>query len=375
MSLQLFRFTNPRHRMRMEEGELIQNTTSKLWIERYREAGEFSVSGYVSSGLRKKLPIGSFVSHVDSDEIMVVEAHSVTVNEGETPLAQITGRSLETILEQRAVGSNKDFSSTAARTDYTQPAWKSWTQAESLISRHVLAPYLIDDKNALSYLEVFATPTGVGTEEARTIERGSVYERLLEILAVDNLGIRSVRPGRESVANDPINTCFVIHRGLDRSKTVAFTVESGDVYSADYLWSNKDEKNVAFVSGKWVEVLIDSSKTGDSRRVLYVNASDIDEAQTTNPTGAARTLIVAAMQARGKEALARHNEVGLSSANVTRSAKSHKYRRDYNVGDLVAVGGDFSETKVQRVTEYVEWDDESGSGGYPTLATDPVEEV
>jgi hypothetical protein len=46
----------------------------------------------------------------------------------------------------------------------------------------------------------------------------------------------------------------------------------------------------------------------------------------------------------------------------------YQYRRDYNIGDLVSIDGNFGQTAVMRVIEYAEIEDENGNSGHPTLA-------
>ncbi len=42
--MDLFRFLNPTAPTRLEQGEIINGLTSIMWIERYREAGEFTLT-------------------------------------------------------------------------------------------------------------------------------------------------------------------------------------------------------------------------------------------------------------------------------------------------------------------------------------------
>jgi hypothetical protein len=226
---------------------------------------------------------------------------------------------------------------------------------------------LFDPDNAIPYLEVLSDVEVSGEAEARTINKGDLYTRLLELLAVDNLGIKIFRPGRTALVSDPTNSTVLIHRGTDLSASVIFSHETGEIENADYLWSNKKLKNCAYVCGRWVDVFVDTVATELDRRVLYVDASDIDQNQSEYPTGTAKSWIVAAMTIRGKQALAAQKEVALAKAEISHEAQLAVYRQDYNVGDIVSVTGSFDETSTMRVTEYVEIEDETGSRGYPTL--------
>ena len=149
-----------------------------------------------------------------------------------------------------------------------------------------------------------------------------------------------------------------------------FSYDTGEIVSADYLWSNKKLKNAAMISGKWVQTVVNPTDAGYARRMMYVDATDIDQAFTVAPsTSTSPTLaaIVAAMQQRGREALAAQNNIALTKAEVTKQSTLAKYRVDFDVGDYIMVSGDYNEAAPMRVSEYVEIEDSTGESGYPTL--------
>lgn len=368
--MDFFKFTNPSSATRMEQGALIEELESAMWIERYSDPGEFKFVGFEKTGIRTFLPRGSFVSHLGSQEIMIVENHEISDDAGKESTVTVTGRSFESYLENRIVGSNRSFPTTGAVPDYVSPVGFTWTQAVNLIKNHILAANVVNAGDAVPYFEVQTNATGSGTSEERIVKRGDLYSRVIEILGVDNLGIKTIRPGSWSPAVTGINSVIQIHKGVDKTSTIVFSYDRGEIVSADYLWSIKKHKNCALVVGRWVDTMVTlGSFTEYNKRCMYVEASDIDQAQSIAPTGLARTYIVAAMQARGKEALAAQKEVALVKADVTREATSAIFRKDYNVGDLITVDGDYNETSTMRISEYVEIEDENGTSGYPTLTT------
>ena len=77
--------------------------------------------------------------------------------------------------------------------------------------------------------------------------------------------------------------------------------------------------------------------------------------------------IKTAMRSRGKEALAACRRISLASVTPTHNAKTHIFGIDYDIGDIVTVRGNFSESRPMRVMEYVHIEDETGEFGYPTL--------
>lgn len=367
--MDIFRFrTDPATPTKLEHGEIINGLKSKLWIERYLEAGSFELVSNMSSGIRDLLPIGTFISHVDTDEVMVVETHSISEEKGSPTEIKVTGRSFETLLEQRVVGANRYFPNVGTVTDYTLAANYIWAQAMALINDHISEDLVIDPNDALPFVSVFGNGPA-GEYLVRSVSKGDVYSKLLELLQYSNLGIRSVRPNADSPWFP--DTALIIHPGVDRTNTVMFSNDGGEIESADYLWSNKFLKNSALVSGKWVEVRVDSlAATKYSRRMMYVEAKDIDEQFESAPTGTDLLNVEVKMEQRGAAALAAQKNIALTKTEVTKDGTKAHFRVDFNVGDLITVHGDYNETTTRRISEYVEIEDETGSKSYPTLTVD-----
>lgn len=371
--MDIFRFrTNPATPTKLEYGEIINGLKSKMWVERYREAGEFELKADITSNIREKLPIGSLVSHVDTDEVMIVETHSISEDRGQVGELVVTGSGFETILSQRVVGSNRAFPNVGVIPDYVLNNDYTWVQAVFMVNEHINPTSLVDDYDALPYVSVMHSVIGAGPAEFRSMSRGDLYSALLQVLEIDNLGIRVIRPGKPSpLAPGSPDIALVVHKGADRTKEVLISHDSGEIESADYLWSNKALKNSVLVSGKWVEVRVDNLTDVEyKRRMMYIDASDIDEQFETEPTGTDLMNTVVKMEQRGFAALAAQRNIALSKTEVTKEGTREKYRVDYNLGDLVTVHGDYNESTVQRVTEYVEIEDETGTKSYPTLTVD-----
>lgn len=364
--MDIFRFHNPTHPLKMEQGEVINDIKSKMWIERFRPAGEFKIVAEARSGIREKLPIGSFISHIDTSEVMIVENHEINDDRDKETEISVTGRGFESYFSNRVVGSNVTFPVTTGVKDFALGVNYSWLQAKYLLEHHLLASLLLDDDNALPYFTVLNEASGAGVSVDRSVPEGDLYDRLVELLEIDQLGIKIARPGPWYPASG-VNLSAVIHKGTDRSADVVFSYDTGEIARADYLWSNKKAKNAAVISGKWVKTFITLGNVEYDRRVMYIDASDIDNSLTAPPTGGTLTSIVNYMQYRGYVALAAQKDVTLVNAEPAEQGGRMKYRDDFFVGDTIMVSGDYEEATAMLVTEYVEYEDENGVGGYPTL--------
>lgn len=363
--MEFFKFNPSGEQTLLEQGELINDLTSSMWVERYFTPGEFSFETQLSSGLMEFLPLGTLISHVDTLEVMIVENHEITETVNEDANVTITGRSFVSFLENRIVGVN------AARTNptivpYILDAANSWNQIVTMINQHIVTPTNTGDSIAnITARHTIAGTSGESVE--RTIDRGTLWERVSELLKVDNLGIKTVRKNSFSGVS-AANTDIVIYRGDDQSATVIFSWKSGDLDSANYLFSQKDEKNSAMVVGQYVYTVVDAGPDKYDRRMMLVSATDIDGNLGQTPAGGAPiTDVINALAVRGYQALLAQNSITISQADVSKTSQ-YQYRRDYNVGDLVTLDGNFNQTAVMRVIEYAEIEDENGESGHPTLA-------
>lgn len=378
--MEIFKFkrdeTNPSAPILFEQGTVLKDLKSIMWVERYLDAGEFELIADASSDLRNILPIGSFISHIDTTEVMVVENHEISSNGSSESEIKITGRSFETLLENRVIGANQTWNSNGQAVNvYTLSSGLVWNQAKTLIDNHILSSTVVNATDAFRNVSTIVDPAVVtvsGDPAAidRPLKRSSVYTTLIEILNLANLGVRSVRPGSWSIlpSNQSTHLALIVHRGSDKTKNVTFSYSSGEILNAEYFWSTRKSKNAALVSGKWLETMVYGSETYYDRRVMFIDGSNIDDSYSSLPTGTTRTNIIQLMATMGQQALASQNEVSISKVEISKSGTRYKYRTDYNVGDLVSVEGNYNSTAVKRVIEYVEIEDETGEASYPTLA-------
>jgi hypothetical protein len=378
----------------MEHAEIINGITNKLWIERYLEVGEFKFISPVSSGLREKLPIGSYISHKDTKEIMIVEDHEINEEQGQESKITITGRGLESWLETRVFGANfqpfldNTHETIGSHKNYPAPGVPdaklakdyTWSQAINVFQEHVTLANLIDNNDGFPYWDVVSITAG-GRQAYRKIQRGDSVLKIMQfLLSIQKLGMRIQRPSTLNILTTLDHTVLVIHSGFDRTKQVSFSYDGGEILDADYFWSNRDYRNFAYISSKWVETWVDIETVSvglrpayDKRRWLYVDGSDIDKDMDTEPTDAVDltlTHLVNDLLDRGRDELDLHNNTNLTKVNAAHQAQDSQYRVDFNCGDLVTVIGHYNDKLTMRVTEFAEIEDENGEQGYPTLVVE-----
>lgn len=357
----------------LAEAEMISGFETLTWVERYRQSGEFKITAPMSSGLLQKLPIDSLVSLVESLDLMIVENHILKEKRGTDPIIEISGRSFDAWLENRIVGMEQSLTvPTDELTELFLAEDPTWDQVVHLINTHIDVNTIPENpsdalENMLAVADLPGTLTGrVPTEERRTLKRGKVHDRALEILAVDDLGLRCVRRNPFGVLGEQSDSWLLVHAGNDRSGSVIFSWTAGDLDSADYLWSAKTDKNAALVQGQYFELSAYSAKTGFFRRSTIVDAADIDGLYTDPPIGLYRDDVWAAMGVRGQQELADQNAYILTRADISGEAR-YAYRVDYDIGDIISLDGTYGDIVPMRVTEFTQIQDEGGESGHPTL--------
>lgn len=361
--MEFFKYASVDGQTILESGQPINGAKRFLWVEKYAEPGEFTIEAPLNSDLRRFLPLGTLISHMNTNEIMMVENHEITENLGEDSTIAITGRSFWAYLENRIIGMNAARSSSAVDPTLTLASALSWNQIVTLINAYVQTP--TDSDDALPNVFADTSITGTGTSEVRKIDRGKdVLAEVLELLDVDNTGLRCAPFGT--------SVMLEVYKGIDRRKDVIFSWTGKDLSASGYLFTNKKIKNSALVQGKWVWTIVDTAGiVGYDRRMMFVDAQDIDDQLTAMPTGGPLATYISRMQTRGRQKLKKQKDINITNADIS-NLSNYEYRHHYNVGDLVTIEGDFSisgaGSEVKRITEYAEAQDETGYSGHPTLS-------
>ena len=357
----------------ISSGRALNGIRTAMWVERYRDTGEFTFKAPVSSNLRTLLPVGSLISHIDTLEVMMVESHEIDddVKDNE-PEIEIRGSSLESYLKQRSVGDDiETYVFDGHRLVVTNDPYElafgtSWEQVKTIIEHHLNDNFNIPNDHVPGFVTISDQQhIGPSTAEARIIRKGNLHDAVLDLLAIDDFGIRVHRPNAASVT--PGTTEFRIHNGTDRTEDVIFSYTLGDLENAQYFWSDKALKTDYHCVATYSQLRSDSAITGFPRRIMYVDCTDIDGHLAEDDIPTFMEAVGDAMDVRGQMLLRSQVSRSILSTNVSKNT-NYQFRTDYFVGDLVTVNGNYDTSAIMRVTEHVEFQDENGESGYPTLS-------
>ena len=381
--MDVFTFGKTSTAFNLQSARMINGYRAITWTEKFREASEFLIVGDLDSGLEEQLPIGDLISHVDTEEVMVVENHQIKVGKDKSEIA-ISGRGFETFLENRIVGSNRAWPATVfPQTQWTLTSNRNDVIARAMIREHIDWQDLIMDSDSLAYVNTYLSPwiseiykPMFDPEGEAEFTRDTVYKHVLDLLGIDNLGFTAVRPTGKNY-DDGLDqpsrygadyVTIKIYPGFDRTQDVVFSHELGDVEEAEYLRSNKPLKTSCLVVSRWFVVMVHGPETNYSRRTMVLDAKDLDEQYDQVPWPPLDARTKAIMAQRGRAAIQKKRSVALTSVKLNQTQQSFKYREHYGLGDLVTIHGEYNSSLVQQVMEHVEIEDENGYVSYPTLS-------
>lgn len=326
---------------------------SFIWTERYKSHGDFKLVTSDTKRHREIYTEGSVLTHDKTHIGMMIESvlREESANGGRSLV--ISGRALTTLFESRAVTPNLPG----------KLSWISGGNVGQLVAR--LVNSICVDGLGLSpndvIPELYAHNSTTTSEFVSvSIEPKSLYTALKELCDSEDLGMRI------QILEESPKLRFNVFEGVDRPKVV-FSSTLDNITSESYLRSIGDYRNIAYVWGKdanKVEIVpargVSVNITGLDRRVLHVDASDID------PTDITTADYTSQLKRRGLEALAEHEKVNLFDAQLT-GLDDYTYDLDYYLGDRVYFMDEDGVRKTVRITEYIWAWDQEGLRSYPTF--------
>lgn len=348
---------------------VIDRYESCIWTERYSAAGDFQLVIHSTHQSRSQFPKGTRLAINGSTRVMTVEnLENKDDSEGRS-LLTLTGRSLEaTELETRAFRRNMNGTETDPN---FVVATNTPTNVVNSMFNFIMRDGSLNPADKLPFYQagnLYPANTIAAPDQQITlsIPPMSLYQAIKETCEAYGLGFRLYR------GPDTSKLYFNVYTGDDRTSTqttlpaVIFSPDLENLTNVSEFSSIESYKNVALVIAKfgaaWVYADDEAvSATGFDRKVVVVDASDIDTA--------AGAVLAEKLQQRGKEELSKYRAMQAIDGELPTNSK-YRYGSDYQLGDIVEMRNDDGLTNRMRVTEQIFVDDAQGERSYPTLAVD-----
>lgn len=347
--------------------QIVDKFESLIWTDRWTQLGDFELHLPSTLATRSQFLPGIQVASNVSYRVMTVETvEDKTDGEGKEMLS-VKGRSLETLLEDRAAISALSAASGEAGWVLTGPP----ASIARAMFDHICRTGALSLADQIPFLmpgTIF--PASTIPEPAASItwdqKPDSLYNAIKAICDKYELGFRLVRNF------DTSQLYFDIYAGNDRTTAqtvlpaVVFAPEMDNLQNTTEFTTIQNSKNVALVYSDegTQEVYADGvfpDVSGFERRVLLVSAdaTPVAEGQT-----ATTEMITAHLIQRGKEALATNR-----GSTTFDGELNQRSAQQYDVGDRVEMRNRDGATSKRRITELIHVDDGQGERSYPTLSS------
>ena len=329
--------------------DLIEDYKSVIWNEKYADFGNFELVIAPNHPLALDLVPGTMVASTESQRLVLIRKIERTTDPDGSTLLKITGRTMESLLGDRLIFQGFE----PEPLTYRGPLGDI---IKSLAAR-ALGSNAYANADRISNIRVLNNTTD---NESMTVEvkTGSFLEILKNLCAIKRFGF-IFRPNSDG------GYTFTIEQMTIR-RNIKFSTLDGTLRSPRYVIDESEYKNVAYVTSKDHAALQIVSRnvalniSGFDRRVLYVEASDVDPANYNSTSELEKVL-----RARGRSALSEHQRIIYVDGDISEDDR-YKYFDDYYLGDLVEFTGFRNTTNDAQIVEYTWVSDERGIRSYPT---------
>lgn len=347
--------------------ELVERYSSLIWTERYSTNGDFQLVTTDVERMLNLLPLESCVTLRESTVPMLVEAHKIEKSLTGAPVLTTTGRSFETVLERRVAAKTAVAGSVSGARqewyeDRAEPSDAAYQVMRQILGDTSHPPKVpgsqspvLSALDALPMIELIV-PSDYSQSVGNSFEikPGSLYGVVLELIAINHHGLKAVRPDQGDT-----KVGIEIYNGADLTNEVVFNARFDQFDQSTYLLSYAGSANWAYVFSKTgsqaVNKTLAAEPTGLDRRVLLVDASNEEGVETSE-----------ARKTRGQIELYKNNATALFDGQIAEQVAAG-YNRNYFLGDIIRLDGEYGLSENVRVAEFIRSDDSTGSKAYPTF--------
>ena len=331
---------------------------SSIWTDRYCGYGDFEFYTSMDNIVFARAPKNYYLWSDISEHLMIIEERTITTDVESGNHLQITGRSLESILERRII-----WAQTILTGNFQNGIQK-------LLNENVISPSIAARKIDNFIFEASDDPAITELTIDAQFTGDNLYEAIVTLCSQNGLGFKIT-------LNDNNQFVFKLYKGSDRSYNqtenpyVVFSPDFENIVNSNYFESNQDYKNVALVAGEGEGSARKTSAVGDvsglERRELFVDARDISsETEEGTLTDEDYTKL---LTQRGNDKLEEYKETTDFEGEVDTS-QMFVYGEDFFIGDIVQITNEYGIEKEVRVDEMIFSDDTSqGITMIPTFTT------
>lgn len=330
---------------------IIDNYESLIWTDRFDRAGDFELYTAANIELFNLLKVDNYFYIPQSDKHMIVEKISVASDVEDGDKLNITGRSLESIIDRRIV-----YKKTVINGNLQQGLKK-------IFEDNIINPP-IGERRIANFIFKESTDSKITKLTLDAEYFGdNIYDLVSNVCQTNHIGFR-IR------LNSSNQFVFELYSGEDRSYDnpnnntyIIFGPEYDNVNNCNYSENKEDYKNVALAgtnsddTSAWTTD--HKSYSGLSRRETYISATDIDKDNMTTDQ------YKDALSNKGKEALKDYQNIKAFDGTMLNSNLA--YLTDFNLGDIIEFKDIYGHEVKSRISEIIINHDSTGFRIYPSF--------
>lgn len=331
---------------------------SLIWTIRYYEYGDFEIFTEFDNDLLYYLQSDNYL--VLDDVTMIIEDVQILSSLENGNKLQITGRSLESILERRIVDSQTILNGNFQ------------TEVQRILNENIINPSNPYRKiNGVTF-ESSTDPLITELAVSGQYFGDYVYDVISNLCKEKNIGFKV------SLDLETNNFVFKLYSGADRSYNqntnpfIVFSPKYDNLGNTNYRESKKKLKTSILVAGQGdvstrLSILVENSaeaKTGLDRREMYNDAGDIS--RVTSSGTLLDSVYLLELEQRGKEKLAENSFEQVFDGSIEPGAM-YSFGTDFFMGDIVQLENEYGLQGVAQVTEIIRSQDSSGEKTLPTF--------
>lgn len=335
--------------------DLVDDFVSFIWTKRYNKPGDFELYVPATAEALSSLKEDNYVYREDDDMVGIIEKVELKTNIENGDYITASGRSIESILNRRVIFPQTNFDGSAEKF------------IRKILNENIITPKISNRK-----IEKFFLSKENGFKEKISIQKtgDNLLDTIEEVCAQFNYGFKL-----KLTENDGEKNCFVFelykgknHTSKGEKPFVIFSPEFDNIYTSEYIFDKTLFKNFAFVAGEGEGMSRKSMGVGEDvagleLREMFVDARDV----SSNDGKISESEYISLLLQRGEEKL---KEVQLTEAfsGDVETENLYKYKKDYNLGDIVEIQNEYNLSAMSRIVEIIECEDQNGYSCIPTFS-------
>lgn len=350
---------------------VIDQYESLLWTDRYSSPGDFEIYTPVSELMLTYPKVNNYLRYGETEHLMIIEDITIESNVEEGNHIKIVGRSLESILDRRAIVSEVNLSGNLQN------------GVKSLIVSNIINPSDSNRRIANFRFEESTDSAITSLTYENQFKGTNLLETITEICDANEIGFKVI-------LDDDNNFVFSLYKGVDRSYRqevlpyVVFKPSFENIVSSNYSEVNSSAKTFCYVHSTYTEryedeeghsesIEIDVIRTVGSGTGLLRKETYID-GQVTKDEDMSMDEYYSKLDQSGNDELKNNSKIQKTFDGQCETKRMYVYNRDFFLGDVCQVANEYGMESPARVTEFIWSQSSSGLDNYPTFTALDYEE-